>query len=182
MSFYKYITQALRQEYAERSETYRKRLVEWRKSPPVMRVDKPTNLARARTLGYVAKQGMIIARVRVPRGKRKRKKPAGGRKQSKSGRFFSRKKSLQLIAEERAASKYSNMEVLNSYWVGEDGNYKYFEVILYDPSHGNFGHMEQHGRVYRGLTSAGVKSRGLRKKGKGSEKSRPSVRKKIRNF
>ena len=34
----------------------------------------------------------------------------------------------------------------------------------------------QRGRVYRGLTSAGRKSRGLRGKGKGFEKMRPSRR------
>ena len=32
------------------------------------------------------------------------------------------------------------------------------------------------GRVFRGLTSAGRKSRGLRNKGKGAEKIRPSIR------
>ncbi|MEM2338349.1 MAG: 50S ribosomal protein L15e, partial [Candidatus Bathyarchaeia archaeon] len=34
---------------------------------------------------------------------------------------------------------------------------------------------KQHrGRVFRGLTSAGKKVRGLRKKGRGAEKARPS--------
>ncbi len=32
------------------------------------------------------------------------------------------------------------------------------------------------GRAFRGLTSAGRKSRGLRRKGKGAEKVRPSLR------
>jgi large subunit ribosomal protein L15e len=28
-----------------------------------------------------------------------------------------------------------NLRVLNSYWVNQDGVYKYYEVILVDPSH-----------------------------------------------
>jgi len=79
---------------------------------------------------------------------------------------------------------YPNMEVLNSYWVGEDGMHKYFEVILVDPNHPviradpkiNWICEPQHrGRAYRGLTSAGKKGRGLMHKGKGAEKLRPSI-------
>ena len=43
-------------------------------------------------------------------------------------------KSIKLIGEERVARKYPNLEVLNSYWVWEDGVSKWFEVILVDPS------------------------------------------------
>ena len=79
-----------------------------------------------------------------------------------------------------------NLEILNSYWVAEDGRYKWYEVILVDPNHPvilsdskinwicNRAHK---GRVHRGLTSAGKKSRGLMNKGKGAEKLRPSKRK-----
>ncbi|MEM2486836.1 MAG: 50S ribosomal protein L15e, partial [Candidatus Bathyarchaeia archaeon] len=78
---------------------------------------------------------------------------------------------------------FPNLEVLNSYWVGEDGRYKWFEVIMVDPHHPairadkdiNWICEKQHkGRVFRGLTSAGKKVRGLRKKGHGAEKARPS--------
>ena len=44
-------------------------------------------------------------------------------------------KNIQRIAEERTAKHYPNMEVLNSYWVGEDGKHKYYEIILVDPFH-----------------------------------------------
>jgi len=80
---------------------------------------------------------------------------------------FKPAKSLQLIAEERAAKKFPNLEVLNSYWIWEDGQYKWFEVILADKTKlpdiqlGKGG-----GRVFRGLTSAGKKVRGLQHKGK----------------
>jgi large subunit ribosomal protein L15e len=94
-------------------------------------------------------------------------------------------KSIQRIAEERAARKYPNMEVLNSYWVGEDGKHKWYEVILIDPCHPaikadpqlNWLCTGKHrGRAFRGLTSAGKKGRGLRNKGIGAEKVRPSIR------
>ena len=84
----------------------------------------------------------------------------------------------------RAAKKFVNLEVLNSYWVGQDGRHKYYEIILVDPFHPaiindkklNWICEPQHkGRVYRGLTSAGKGGRGLRHKGKGAEKLRPSL-------
>jgi len=89
------------------------------------------------------------------------------------------------IAEERTSKRYPNMEVLNSYWIGEDGKHHYYEVILVDPVHPSI--MNDHKinwitsssnkrRVLRGKTGAGQKGRGLRHKGKGAEKIRPSIR------
>jgi len=166
MGFYKLVKQAFKKEHKERSPLYKKRLIDWRKAGVVERVNKPTNIARARELGYKAKQGFTVARVKVGRGRRKRPKPDLGRKPSKSGRFFSPGKSLQRIAEEKASTKFPNLEVLNSYWVGEDGNYKYFEVLLVDTSHPAIKNdksiswiCNQRGRAYRGLTSSGKKGR-----------------------
>jgi large subunit ribosomal protein L15e len=160
------------------------RLQQWRREPTVVRINRPTRLDRARTLGYKAKPGIIVVRVRIRRGGRRATRPKRRRKTKKQ--MVSRKtpkKSLQWIAEERAARKYPNMEVLNSYWVGEDGKYKWFEVILVDRSHPSIlsdpqlsGIAKQKGRVFRGLTSAGRKSRGLRRRGRGAEKVRPSYR------
>jgi large subunit ribosomal protein L15e len=82
---------------------------------------------------------------------------------------FTPKKSMRMIAEERGNRKFPNLEVLNSYWVGEDGQYKWFEVILVDPTKLS---TEERSRIlgktprraYRGLTSIGKNARGLRKK------------------
>jgi len=99
---------------------------------------------------------------------------------------FKPAKSLRLIAEERAARKFPNMEVLNSYWVGEDGRSKWFEVILVDTSSpciktdkdvGWITEKQHTRRALRSLTSAGKKVRGLRNTGRGAEKMRPSKRK-----
>ena len=159
---YKYIKQTLQKEYAARSPEYRARLTAWGKQPTTMRVEKPTNLSRARELGYKARQGVLVVRVRVRRGSRKRVKADLGRKPGKSGQFFSPGKSLQRIAEERANTHYPNCEVLNSYWVGATGQDKYFEVILYDRAHpANKDLPAQRGRAYRGLTHAGKKGRAL---------------------
>ncbi|MCX8196832.1 MAG: 50S ribosomal protein L15e [Candidatus Micrarchaeota archaeon] len=156
MGIYKYIQKAFQEEYKNRSLIYRKRLQEWRKLGTVVRIDKPTNLARARTLGYKAKEGYVMARVAVGRGSRKRRHPRGGRKPAKNIAYLSPGKSLQRIAEEKAARAFSNLEVLNSYWVGQDGTKKYFEVILVDRK---LLQNSQKGRAFRGLTSAGKKGR-----------------------
>jgi large subunit ribosomal protein L15e len=181
MNAYKYITKSFQQDYKSRSQLVKQRIVEWRRQSPVTKTEKPTNIARARELGYKAKQGVIIARVRVDRGLSKRRKIKAGRKPSKEGMFYAFRKSLQARAEERAANRFTNCEVLNSYFVGEDGNYKFFEVILLDRTHPaimndpNYANViAQRGRATRGLTSAGKKFRGIVKKGFGTHQNRPS--------
>ncbi len=160
------------------------RVMDWRRQPTIIRAEKPTRLDRARKLGYKAKQGFVVARVRVRRGGLRRTRPKGGRRQKRMGiKRYKPAKSLRFIAEERAARKFPNLEVLNSYWVWEDGRHKWFEVIMVDPSHpvirsdkdvGWICESTHRGRVFRGLTSAGKEVRGLHHKGRGAEKLRPS--------
>jgi large subunit ribosomal protein L15e len=168
-------------------EIMRERLIEWRKQKTVTRIERPTRLDRARKLGYKAKQGFVIARTRVRRGGLRKSRPRSGRRQKRMGvHKFKPAKSLRLIAEERAARKFPNLEVLNSYWVGEDGRSKWFEVILVDSNHpvikadkniNWIAQKQNHRRVFRSLTSAGKNIRGMRHKGIGAEKVRPSRRK-----
>ena len=77
------------------------------------------------------------------------------------------------------------MRVLNSYWVGQDAVYKFYEVIVVDPAHTaikkdpriNWIVSDKHNkRELRGLTSAGKRYRGLRQKGYRANKIRPSRR------
>ncbi len=161
----------------------RSRVVKWSKEPSIVRVERPTNIYRARQLGYKAIQGMIVVRVRVKKGMRKRPMHRKARKAKSMGVYFTPGKSKQWIAEERAARKYPNMEVLNSYKVGETGKVIYYEVILVDRSHPRILSdrslswvAHDRGRVFRGRTSAGRKARGLRGKGFGYEKARKSGR------
>ncbi|MGB9714615.1 MAG: 50S ribosomal protein L15e [Candidatus Bathyarchaeales archaeon] len=185
MLAYKYIAEAWsKPEKSFVDELMRQRLIEWRRQPAICRIEKPTRLDRARKLGYKAKQGFVVVRVRVRRGGLRKQRPKAGRRPKRMGvKKFKPAKSLRLIAEERAARKFPNLEVLNSYWVGEDGRSKWFEILMVDPSHPaikadkdiNWICQKQHrGRVFRGLTSAGKKVRSLRRKGKGAEKFRPS--------
>ena len=114
----------------------RQRVVVWRRQPIVNRVEKPTRIDRARRLGYKAKKGFVVVRIRVRRGGRRKPRPKMGRRQKRMGvSKYTPSKSIKLIAEERVARKYPNLEVLNSYWVWEDGVSKWYEVILVDPSH-----------------------------------------------
>jgi large subunit ribosomal protein L15e len=114
----------------------KQRAIVWRRQPSSVRIDKPTRLDRARSLGYKAKHGVIVVRTRVRRGGRRKLRPVLGRRQKRMGVVkFTPTKSRQLIAEERTARKYPNLEVLNSYWVWQDGRYKWYEVILVDPNH-----------------------------------------------
>ena len=182
---YKYVAKAWkRPEASFVKELMWQRLIEWRKQNAIIRVERPTRLDRARQLGYKAKQGFVVARVRVRRGDLRKIRPKAGRRQKRMGvTKFKPAKSLRLIAEERTARKFPNLEVLNSYWVWEDGRFKWFEVVMVDPSHPviqsdkdvNWICDAAHrGRVFRGLTSAGKEVRGLHHKGRGAEKVRPS--------
>ena len=156
MGMYKYIKKAFEQEYRERSAILRSRITAWRKLGTVVRIERPTNLSRARSLGYKAKEGYVMARVAVGRGSRKRPHPWGGRKPAKNVAYLSPGKSLQRQGEEKVARCFSNLEVVNSYWVGQDGVKKYFEVILADRK--LLPGMPR-GRAFRGLTSAGKQGR-----------------------
>jgi large subunit ribosomal protein L15e len=161
------------------------RLIQWRQEDNFLRVDKPLRIDRARAVGYKAKPGYIVVRARVRRGGLRKHDIRGGRKpRSKGITKITMKKSVQRIAEERTAKRFPNMEVLNSYWVGVDGKYRYYEVILVDPVHPAIlndpkinwiSNASNTRRVLRGKTSAGKKGRGLRWKGKGAEKARPSL-------
>ena len=88
----------------------------------------------------------------------------------------------QWVAEIRAARHYRNLEVLNSYNIGKDGKYAFFEVIMVDPSKPEIINdptinwiVNSKKRAERGLTSAARKSRGLRNKSD-NLKVRPSLR------
>lgn len=189
MSLYKYVREAWRKPNKNMPELWRERLLLWKKEPVTVRVEHPTRIDRARSLGYKAKQGYVVVRQRVPRGGHTRPKIKGGRRPKHFGTRLSLRKSYQLIAEERAQKKYENLVVLNSYWVAQDGKHVWHEVILVDPDHPVIKSdpkinwicaQKNRSRVFHGITSAGKKSRGMGGKGKGFEKARPSRRAHLR--
>ncbi|MDD1712300.1 MAG: 50S ribosomal protein L15e [Methanoregulaceae archaeon] len=186
-SMYAYVREAWRKpDSSPVGELLWERMQTWRREGSVVRLRHPTRIDRARSLGYKAKQGIAVARVKVRRGGRRRSRYVRARRTARMGvNRITAGKSLQRIAEERASRKFPNMEVLNSYWVGQDGRQKWFEVILVDGHHPAIRSDSQlrwladpvhRGRAERGKTSAGMKGRGMRTRGKGTEKTRPSIR------
>ena len=178
MGLYQHLRSLRKQGYAGAGS---ERLILWRRQPVSVRIDRPTRLDRARTLGYKPKSGIAVVRQRVDRGGRKRPDIKKGRRSRHSGQTKTLDKSYQLVAEERAAGKHPNMEVINSYFAGKDGLHYWYDVILADGNRPEITadrNLRQAagstGRASRGLTSAGKKSRGLHRKGKGAEKIRPS--------
>jgi large subunit ribosomal protein L15e len=184
-SGYKYVKETFEKHQKGYQTPHWYRGIEYRQGNSIDRVEHPTKIHRARTLGYKAKPGYIIVRARIRKGGMHKVRPKRGRKPRAMGvKKYTTGKSLQWIAEERVQRKYPNMQVLNSYKVYSDGKHWYYEVILVDPHHPviksdpkiNWICEPQHTkRVTRGLTSAGKRSRGLHKKGWGSEKTRPSL-------
>lgn len=181
MGLYKYIGNLWKKPTDEFIKLNRERLILWRREPVTVRIARPTRLNRARTLGYRPKSGVIVVRQRTDRGGRKRPDIKGGRRSKHARQIKILDKTYQSVAEDRASRKYPNMEVVNSYFVGKDGLHYWHEVILADKQRPDIFNdknlnpiVQRRRRALRGLTSAGRKSRGLRHKGKGAEKLRPS--------
>ena len=185
MNMYQHLARVWKNPTDDEKALWSKRMVEWRAEPSTIRIPKPTRLDRAREIGYRAKPGIIVIRQRVLRGGRQRPdiKSARRSKHARQRKILSL--SYQHVAEQRAATKFPNCEVLNSYFVAKDGLHYWYEVILVDKAHPVMladRHLKwtarpaQRRRVWRGLTSAAKRSRGLYKKGYGAEKLRPSMR------
>ena len=161
---------------------------EFRHQHTYVRLRRPTRPEKARALGYKAKQGYSVFRVRIRRGGRKlivHRGISAGKPKSQGVCGLKLNKNYQSVAESRLGSRMGNLRVLNSYWVNEDSTFTWYEVICADPQCKTIRNdprinwvvkpVHKH-REQRGLTSAGRKSRGLRNKGHAVHKQRPSVR------
>ncbi|KAJ5278821.1 hypothetical protein N7478_004193 [Penicillium angulare] len=153
----------------------RVRCWELRQLNAIHRASRPSRPDKARRLGYKAKQGYVVYRVRVRRGGRKRPVPKGatyGKPTNHGVNQLKYQRALRATAEERVGRRCANLRVLNSYWINQDSTYKYFEVILVDPQHKAIRRdarinwicnpVHKH-RESRGLTATGKKSRGINK-------------------
>jgi len=122
--------------WQQNSPELREKAVVWRKQKAFTRIAKPSRIQRARRLGYKAKQGIVVIRMRVGTGGMRRKRPRGGRRPKHLG--VTRIKAdvaMQQVAERRVLERYPNMKLLGSYYLHKDGMYYWFEVILADPAH-----------------------------------------------
>jgi len=187
MGAYKYVSELWRKKQSDVMRfLLRVRCWEYRHLPVVHRASRPSRPDKARQLGYKAKQGYVVYRVRVRRGNRKRPVKKGityGKPKTHGVNELKPTRNLRSVAEERVGRRCSNLRVLNSYWVNQDATWKVYEVILVDPSHKAIRRdprihwicraTHKH-RELRGLTSAGRSARGLHGKGHRFTKSRPS--------
>eukprot|EP00540_Astrosyne_radiata_P011889 CAMPEP_0116844456 /NCGR_PEP_ID=MMETSP0418-20121206/12703_1 /TAXON_ID=1158023 /ORGANISM="Astrosyne radiata, Strain 13vi08-1A" /LENGTH=205 /DNA_ID=CAMNT_0004475421 /DNA_START=70 /DNA_END=687 /DNA_ORIENTATION=+ len=178
MPAYKYLEELWRHKQSDALRfLMRVRAWEYRQRPKITRVSRPTRTEKAHRLGFKAKQGYVVVRCGVRRGGRKRQNHRGmvyGKPKHQGINQLKFERNLQSVAEEKVGRKYSNMRVLNSYWINQDATMKYYEIILVDPSHTVVRNdpriqwiakgVHKH-RECRGLTSAGRKARGLRKRG-----------------
>ncbi|KRZ29348.1 60S ribosomal protein L15 [Trichinella pseudospiralis] len=176
MGAYRYMQEIWRKKQSDVMRfLLRVRTWHYRQLSAIHRASRPTRPEKARRLGYIAKQGFVIYRVRVRRGGRKRKVTKGqtyGKPKNHGVNQLKMKRSLQSIAEQRVGRRCGALRVLNSYWVGQDSTYKFYEVILVDPMHKAIRRdpdlqwickpTMKH-REMRGLTKAGKRSRGLGK-------------------
>lgn len=176
MGAYRYMQELYRKKQSDVLRyLLRIRVWQYRQLTKMVRSPRPSRPDKARRLGYRAKQGYVIYRIRVRRGGRKRPVPKGctyGKPKSHGVNELKPTRRLQSVAEERVGRRLGGLRVLNSYWVSQDSSYKYFEVILVDPSHNAIRRdakinwicksVMKH-RELRGLTSAGKSSRGIGK-------------------
>ena len=122
--------------WKDNSAELREKAILWRKQNAIVRIAKPSRIIRARRLGYKAKQGIVVVRMRVGTGGMRKQRPRGGRRPKHLG--VTRIKaavSMKQVAERRVLERYRNMKLLGSYFLYKDGMHYWFEVILADPSH-----------------------------------------------
>ena len=162
-SGYNYIFETWKNRFKDENlkKLIKERLIKWRREPEIIRIERPTRLDKARKLGWKPINGIILVRIRIKKGLRKRKYMPRNVKTKNYYYYRSLNMSLRAIAEQRAQRKYPNLEVINSYYVGEDGKYKWYEVILADTNNPNVYSREEYSwllnsknrkRALRGLT------------------------------
>lgn len=195
MGAYKYIRKTFQNEWKGTEDSdydyaslLRKRALDYRnEDKAVVVVEHPTNIVSAKGVGYKAKQGVFVARVRVRKGTGTHHRPKHKRRPKRLGQAkLSRKLSTQAMAEQRASKKFENAEALGSYKVAEDGKMHYYEVVMADRNASTIvsdknlswlkaGHK---GRAERGKTFAGRANKltNLKNKRKGRVKKAEDFR------
>lgn len=136
MPMYRQISKTWQDVLREKGGDMRARAVQLRKEPATLRVDRPWRLDRARALGYKAKEGVIVVRMRVSRGGMRKKRPTSGRRSKHMGVLKIKSAvSSQSVAERRVRERHPNMRLLGSYLVWKDGIHAWYECVLIDPLH-----------------------------------------------
>jgi large subunit ribosomal protein L15e len=133
---YRAISNTWQQLFKNQGEDLKNKGIDLRRRPTIERLERPSRLDRARHLGYKAKRGFIVVRVKVGRGGMRRQKAAKGRRPKHFGIVRMKADvSMQQTSERRVAEKFPNLKVLGSYYLYKDGRNAWYEVILIDPHH-----------------------------------------------
>ena len=118
------------------NDVLKSKAVVWRTEEVIHKINSPSRLDRARRLGYKAKQGIIVVRIRVGRGGMRKQRPVSGRRPKHLGVVHIKQgTNMRKVAESRVSEKFPNLEVLGSYYLHKDGRYLWYEVILVNPHH-----------------------------------------------
>src|SRR3989338_3833695 len=97
IGMYQYIREAWKKPKEGLGDIWQKRILDWKKEEATVRIERPTRLDRARSLGYKAKQGYVLIRQRVERGGRQREQIGAGRRSKHAGRRKNVDKSSQSV-------------------------------------------------------------------------------------
>merc|ERR1712047_66036 len=147
MGAYKYMQELYRKKQCDVMRfLQRVRCWQYRQLSTIHRASRPTRPDKARRLGYRAKQGYVIYRIRIRRGGRKRPVPKGatyGKPTNQGVNSLKNQRSHQAIAEERVGRRC--------------------KALRRDPKINWLCKSVHKHREMRGLTSSNKKSRGLGK-------------------
>jgi len=135
-ALYRQIGETWQKVFKEKSGDILQRAVLLRRGPTMERIERPSRLNKARMLGYKAKEGVVVIRIRVAAGGMRRPRPTSGRRPKHLGVL--RMKSdepVQKVAERRVWEKHANLKLLGSYLLWVDGKHRWYECVMIDPAH-----------------------------------------------
>jgi large subunit ribosomal protein L15e len=134
MPLYREVSKTWQGIFSEKPPHIRAKAVELRDEPAMLRVEHPWRLDRARALGYRAKEGVVVVRMRVSRGGMRKKRPTSGRRPKHMGVLKIKSDvSSQSVAERRVSERHPNLKLIGSYPVWKDGIHAWYECVLIDP-------------------------------------------------
>ena len=133
---YSQIGETWQKVFKEKSGDILERAVALRRGPTMERLERPSRLDKARMLGYKAKEGVVVVRIRVAAGGMRRPRPVSGRRPKHMGVLRMKSdESVQSVAERRVKERHANLRLLGSYLLWVDGKHRWFECIMVDPNH-----------------------------------------------
>jgi large subunit ribosomal protein L15e len=136
LALYREIGNTWQKVFHEKSGDILARAILLRKAPTMERLERPSRLDRARMLGYKAKEGVVVVRIKVGAGGMRRQRPTSGRRPKHLGVLrIKSAESVQKVAERRVREKHTNLKLLGSYLLWVDGKHRWYEMVLIDPLH-----------------------------------------------